>query len=269
MSLLTRAAAPLALGASLILGLAVTLPAAAPFPWPHGERYAVSLTYDDTLASQLANAVPSLQAAGLRGTFFLITSKLDDPAQKARWAEVAAMGHEVTSHTVNHPCAKANAINLPGQALEDYDTARMAKELDASLGALAPWNKARLPWSFAYPCGMDWVGPEHDSYVAEVQKRFIAARGCVDKVVDPASVDLMHVPGAHSGEDLVSWVEYTEKSGGWLVFYFHGVGGDYLSVKNEDHQILVDYLKNAQGLAWVAPFGEVAAWVKSKRPKDS
>lgn len=62
--------------------------------WPDGKRAAVALTYDDALVSQLDMAVPALDAAGFKGTFFLIGSKIA-PEQIARWRSAAAEGHEL------------------------------------------------------------------------------------------------------------------------------------------------------------------------------
>src|SRR4051812_24404914 len=39
--------------------------------WPSGAEAAVSLTYDDALGSQLRYALPVLDAAGIKATFFL------------------------------------------------------------------------------------------------------------------------------------------------------------------------------------------------------
>ena len=47
------------------------------FHWPGGARAAVSLTYDDGLDSQIAHAAPALDAAGLKGTFFLTRQNME------------------------------------------------------------------------------------------------------------------------------------------------------------------------------------------------
>src|SRR5215217_596061 len=41
------------------------------FMWPDNKKCAVVLTYDDGLASQLQVAIPQLDSAKLKGTFFL------------------------------------------------------------------------------------------------------------------------------------------------------------------------------------------------------
>ena len=52
-----------------------------PNPWPRGY---VSLAYDDGLDSQLDIAVPQLEAAGLRGTFYLTWDNMKDRAGETR-----------------------------------------------------------------------------------------------------------------------------------------------------------------------------------------
>ena len=40
------------------------------FAWPHGRACALSLTFDDARASQLAVGLPILRAHGVRASFF-------------------------------------------------------------------------------------------------------------------------------------------------------------------------------------------------------
>ena len=82
--------------------LSFALPAAAQTPWPDGKSAAIVLTYDDALASQLDVAVPQLDAARLKGTFFL-SGRLTATAMN-RWRRAQRRGHELGNHSVNHPC---------------------------------------------------------------------------------------------------------------------------------------------------------------------
>lgn len=244
---------------ALALGLSGGLTAATPFAWPHGAKYAVSLTYDDALVSQLKNAVPALNKAGLHGTFYLSGDVYKNPAVLKPWKAVAKAGHELGSHTVTHPC--------PGGALETFDLATMEKELTLTrqiLVKLAPGAGQ----SFAYPCGADYVGKEKTSYKPLVAKYFKSARNAWGGVADPWVVDLMGVPTVYGNDAkaLIKEAETAEAKGGWAVFLFHGVGGDYLTVPSEAHQKFIDYLKAKPDDVWVAPFREVAAWVKAHRP---
>src|SRR5688572_13336353 len=74
--------------------------------WPDGRRAAIVLTYDDALVSQLDHAVPALDAAGLKGTFYLMGRSSGLIVD--RWRAVAASGHELGNHSINHPCMRGS-----------------------------------------------------------------------------------------------------------------------------------------------------------------
>jgi peptidoglycan/xylan/chitin deacetylase (PgdA/CDA1 family) len=245
--------------------------AAAPFAWPKGARYAVSLTYDDAMASQLQNAWPALDKAGLRGTFFLSGAPYKGDKQLAVWKPVAKAGHELASHSIQHPCAKAKGLSPLEGSVEGYSLQRMEKELKETrsiLMALGP----PAGETFAYPCGDDYVGQAKVNYRPLVNRLFKAARNAWGGVADPSTVDLGAVPTVNGMADAASLkhdAELAMGQGGWAVYLFHGVGGEYLSVSLEAHQALLDYLKSSKDLVWVAPFGEVADWIKAQRAKEA
>lgn len=63
---------------ALALSLVCSVSGASATQWPNGAKAAVVLTYDDALESQLDHAVPALDAAGFKATFFLAGVKLAD-----------------------------------------------------------------------------------------------------------------------------------------------------------------------------------------------
>src|SRR6266567_5514554 len=67
-------------------------------PWDD-HRAAVSLTFDDARPVQLDEAVPELNKRHLRGTFFVIISKL---TRLDKWRQAQADGHEIGNHTLTH-----------------------------------------------------------------------------------------------------------------------------------------------------------------------
>ncbi len=78
-----------------------------PMPIVHG---AVALTFDDDDQSQYDYAFPIMQAHGMVGTFYVITSAISDFSYDSRdymsLAELHALqnsGNEIGSHTVTHP----------------------------------------------------------------------------------------------------------------------------------------------------------------------
>jgi peptidoglycan/xylan/chitin deacetylase (PgdA/CDA1 family) len=257
------------IGALLFLwfGASAMAAPAVPFAWPNGAKCAVSLTYDDALSSQLNNAVPALDKAGLHGTFYLSGAPYKDAASLALWKPAARAGHELGSHTVEHPCSSPEGKPVDPNSLEAYDLARMDKELVETTTILKKIGHD-AGQTFAYPCGRDYVGLDKTSYRPLIAKRFSAARNAWGGVADPLTVDLNGVPtvsGSRIAKELISDVDAAKRGGGWAVFLFHGVGGDYLEVSSEAHQALVDYLRAAKGEVWVSTFEEVASWVKTHR----
>ena len=233
--------------------------------WPNGARAAVSLTYDDAIPSQLDNAVPALAQHGLVATFFLTGSSETLHAAPERYRALLKAGHELGSHTMNHPCDRALGFVKPGFGLQDYDLARMEGELTESVQQLRDLGQSE-PFSFAYPCGSTWLGQAHESYIPAVEKRFVAARGVNAGVAQADRYSLFEVPSATgnvSGADLKTWVDRALFFHGWIVFTFHGVAGDYLSVQADAHEALLAYLEQHKVDVWTERFGSVAQYVKA------
>ena len=216
--------------------------------WPNGAVAAVSLTYDDSLNSQLKYAVPVLDRYGIKATFFLSGGNME------AFAPLAKSGHELASHTVHHPCN-------PGLASLSMDD--MAAELDAGNSAVQALGvSGKL--SFAYPCGQSHL-KNMESYVPLVQARFRAARGVGAAVALPGSVDLFNVPAlfpptSSDGSDVVALIEQAVQSHGWAVIGVHGVSeaGEYLQLTQVAHDKIVAYLADHNQTIWTAPFGTVA-----------
>jgi sialate O-acetylesterase len=72
-------------------------------PW-NGKQAAVVLTYDDGLNVHLSNAIPALDSANLKGTFYISDYFGGLQGQLTRWKTAAVHGHELANHTVYHPC---------------------------------------------------------------------------------------------------------------------------------------------------------------------
>ena len=116
--------------------------------WPAAHQAAVSLTFDDGLDVHLEVVMPLLEAAGLRGTFYVNPgrqaddgprdrSQLSDEDYKEKWTRqipgwqaAAARGHEVGNHTVDHPCS-CN-FDFGDSHLEDMSLSDIAHTIDVA-----------------------------------------------------------------------------------------------------------------------------------------
>jgi peptidoglycan-N-acetylglucosamine deacetylase len=235
--------------------------------WPYGKKAAIVLTYDDSLRSQLDIAIPQLDEAGLKGTFFL--NGTFAPEDVNRWRTVAMDGHELGNHSVFHPCP---AAAFPSEAqfhTENYSLPGMLREIAAmnTLLFAIDGEKAR---SYGVPCSQSVVGGK--DYIEALRAsgliRFVRTGGEGDGVItDLSKLDPFRVPSRmfstqHTAADLIAFADSIRKSGGMGVYMFHGVGGDYLNVSVEAHHALVIYLKQHADDIWVGTFQEVMDYVK-------
>jgi hypothetical protein len=236
-----------------------------PHTCPKGKAV-VSLTYDDGLKSQVANAIPALDSRDFKGTFFLN----DVSENPGPWRAAARRGHELGAHTTNHPCTAEFDWVKPGMASEDYDLGRMARELDHQVAELEFLGQ-KGPYTFAYPCGTTWVGKAHISYIDLVEERFIAARGVDGRAVTqgdaPSNIPAYFIEGP--ADALIGAVAGALDNKAWVVLGFHGVGGDYLSVTKQDHETLLDWLASHRDEVDVLPFGQAARCVLAPALKMS
>jgi peptidoglycan/xylan/chitin deacetylase (PgdA/CDA1 family) len=232
--------------------------------WPNGARAAVSLTYDDGLDSQLANAVPALDARGLKATFFLTEENMQ--ARLADWQAVAAEGHEIGDHTVTHPCD-----------LRVYSADRFRREeilgseqfLDSHFGP----NPDRI---FAFPCGVIALGrgapmAAQLRYISVLRSSFVAARAADGDPNDPRQVGrdryvLQAIAPTYDRDDPRLAIDYVRKAlrwGFWAVLIFHDIlpkrlGDGDTSIAS--HTVILDWITEQP--LWCAPMGAVLRTLK-------
>lgn len=235
--------------------------------WPVGKKSLIVLTYDDALVSQLDIAVPQLDKAGFKGTFFL--KEPDTELQFDRWGALVKNGHELGNHTVYHPC---QSTKFPADArfhAENYTIANILREI-YSMNKFLYTMDHKTKHTYAYPCYETSVGGK--SYMDSLRKcGFVTyARGggfspiVTDfKKLDPFNVPCMGYADNPSAKELIDFVKAVQKDQAMGVFIFHGVGGDYLTVSAEAHQQLVQYLKDNKDI-WVTTFEKAMDYVTKK-----
>jgi peptidoglycan-N-acetylglucosamine deacetylase len=238
--------------------------------WPDGARAAIVLTYDDALTSQLDNAVPALDEAGFKGTFFLSNVK---QADVPRWREAAADGHELGNHTMFHPCSAATYPTEPRYTSEAYTAASMLKEIEQQ-NVLLTAIDGKDRHGLATPCGESRAGGE--DYIEALRAanlvdyvRAASASGEEVRVGIPSG-DVMHIPARGfpdtvTGQELIAYSEQARRDGGMAVFLFHGIGGDYLQTSNAAHRELIAWLVDHRDELWVATLAEVAQQTEQRR----
>jgi peptidoglycan-N-acetylglucosamine deacetylase len=255
------------------VGSAQSTPMPKVTPWPQDRVAAISLTFDDAMQSQLDNAAPILKRHGLNGTFFVVTGPSSTWLKRlAGWRNLAAEGNEIGSHTVNHPCL-LKAIEVHSQR---YTPEMMLKEIRESCQDIVTRLGVRRGLTFAYPCGDMTFGPPAQQvgnqarYLDYVGQYCFAARGynswapVVAEDLNPLTIPVLGWTVGKDFHGLLSMFEPVREGRNWGVFIFHGVGGQWLSVRSETLDELAGYLK-AHDEIWTATFGDVVRYIQESK----
>ena len=247
--------------------------APGPFAWPNGAKAAVVLTYDDGMDTQLDNAAPDLDAAGLKGTFYLPGHSESLAKRLAEWRALAARGHELGNHAIFHPCLR-NGPNgavrewvRPEYQLEGYTVQRIRDEVAAMNTTLLALD-GETTRTFTYDCCDTTAGGR--SYVDAIRPLFLAARAGEDRIAgDVSALDPVLVPSWAatdvSGAQLIAFAQKALDAGGLAVFQFHGIGGEWIPVSREAHRELVGWLAANRARAWTDTFKRVMTHVEGEQ----
>ncbi|TDP62832.1 polysaccharide deacetylase family protein [Roseateles toxinivorans] len=242
------------------------------FKWPGGAKAAVSLSYDDALNSQLDNALPALNAHGLRATFYLTLASEVVAKRLPEWRRAAAQGHELGNHTLYHPCSRSKPGRdwvAPHRDLDKIGVAQLREEIllaNAYLQAI----DGRTERTFTAPCG-DLLAAGQP-YLPAIRSGFVAIKSRAGGVApDMAGLDPYDVgtagPDGASGEALIAIVKEAAAKGTLASITFHGIGGDHLAVSTEAHEALLKHLAANPEVYWVDSFVNIMGYLASTRKR--
>lgn len=241
--------------------------AQATFTWPNNAKAAVSLAYDDALASQLDIAVPALNRLGLKASFYL---PLSSPLVQSRlndWRAAARQGHELGNHTLFHQCSASK----PGREwvaaendLDNLSTQQLVQQIRLGNAMLFAID-GKTERTFTAPCGDALAGGQ--PYLPLLLNDFVGIKAKTgDIVANMAQFDVYAVqviaPVGSSAEELINLVKQAAQHGTMINFTFHGVGGDHLSVSAQAHEELLAYLAANRHLYWTDTFINIMQYVK-------
>lgn len=253
--------------------LVCTANASAAFSWPNGAKAAVSLAYDDALPSQLDTAIPQLNAAGLKGSFYLPLSAETVQSRLADWRAAAAQGHELGNHTLFHQCAKS----LPGRDwvskdrdLDQTPASRLIAEIRVGNAFLQAID-GKTTRTFTAPCTDQLAAGT--PYLPLLSSDFVAMKTTVGGVVvDMKTLNIHAVPvvapSEISGAQLIAWVKEAGVKGTMVNFTFHGIGGDHLQISSAAHAELLQFLATHKNEYWTDTFLNLMEHVKSQQAQS-
>jgi hypothetical protein len=217
--------------------------------WPTG-KIAVSLSYDDAIASQLNNALPALNAHGFKASFYVVPASEVFQNRLFEWRALAKQGHELGNHTLKHSCRGSldgrewvqAELDLDKQSVSQLVTeVRIANTLLQALDG-------KTQRTLTLPCGDVLAGGEN--FVELIAQEFVA----IKSLEKPNGFSITHVPVGLSGQQLINLLTTSKDSTRLINLIFHGIGGDYLSVSKDAHNELLAYLANNKDKYWVESY---------------
>ena len=217
-------------------------------PWYNFTPSVITYSFDDGTFNQIQKGVPLLDKYNLKGSFNLITSWDHDWEEYKRAVE---KGHEISSHTVNHP-------NLRDQDLETQST-----ELKES--------KKYIEKMVGKEC-ITLVYPYCDSGDYDIAKKYyISARACSGELISSNPNDMFELSSIAVGseteyefaEDLNKWVDKAFEEKKWVIFLIHGIDNDggYSPIKSSEFDKHLYYVKKNIGRFWVGTFKDVSKYI--------
>jgi peptidoglycan/xylan/chitin deacetylase (PgdA/CDA1 family) len=242
-----------------LLVLASSVSAQQKIAWPKHKKAVIILTYDDALSSQLSTAVPQLDSAGFKATFFLTG---DINAQTIpQWRALAKSGFELGNHTLYHPCSSTEDTPVTSEKYTPYTIIREIDMMNHLLYAI----DGKTSRTYAYPCTETSVNGK--DYVDTLKKYGLvkyARIGGGDKeavITDFVHLDPLKVPSYRleqgtTAENLIAFVKKVVDRGGMGILMFHGIGGNYIITSPEAHRQLLRYLRENKKDIWVTTFRE-------------
>ncbi|MGJ8692702.1 MAG: polysaccharide deacetylase family protein [Thalassotalea sp.] len=252
----------------LLLGIKQTY--AEIFTWPDQAKAAIVLTYDDTLNSHLDHAIPQLKTQHLTGTFYISGARAELPSRMTEWQQAAKDGNELANHTLYHPCQKSKPGRdwvTPAHDMDTYTLSQFISELKVT-NTLLQAIDGETQRTFAYTCGDTEINGT--SVVDVLKPLFLGARAVTDDGLNnPKTMDF-HLVRSQSadnktGQQLIAMAQAAQQKNQLMVFLFHGVGGDYLTVDNEAHQALLAYLSQHKSEYWVTTMRAALTFIQSNR----
>ena len=179
------------------------------------DRPMITFSFDDVPATAALAGARVLDAAGLKGTFYICAGLEDGDGPMGRYGSsedarrLAAAGHEVACHTFSHlDCGQA-------------DRTTITADVDRNGVALA-MRGAPDPVSFAYPYG-------DVSFAAKkaLGGRFKTLRtvqaGLVTNGADANQLPAVGIEGEDGEARALRWMDEAVRRKAWLILYTHDV----------------------------------------------
>lgn len=198
----------------------------------------VTLSFDDSWISQYTTVLPMLQAATIKGTFYLTTQPIQegwsDFMTPSQIQTIATQGHEIAGHTITHP-------HLP-----QLTSAQMTAEIVNSKTYLQNLTGKSIT-TFAYPYG------EFNAAVKSLvlQAGYTSARGIEQDALNTRQSDKYNLKSScielsATFASIKAQIDAAKANKQWYILCIHEVktGGDQYSITPTTMQQIIDYIKS-------------------------
>ncbi|MGC4042450.1 MAG: polysaccharide deacetylase family protein [Armatimonas sp.] len=209
-------------------------------PYRDGRVAAISLQFDDSMNSQIQNAIPLLAKYKAFATFFICPGTGHyKPNAKVWESDVLRAGHEIGNHTLNHK--GANSVS------EAESEIKGCSEILTRIYG----NRPRL-LPFATPGGVPWKLTADELEQILVKYRLFATprREFFDD--------------ANGNPDPCAIPKKALANRSWIQFGMHGTGGEWLSTSVANLTRILDFLTANQTDIWTAPTGTIHQYVTQR-----
>jgi peptidoglycan/xylan/chitin deacetylase (PgdA/CDA1 family) len=202
----------------------VTNPATSPsasLPFYIINQGFVSLTFDDGYYSAYTKGIPILDAAGIKSTFYVITSLVGDTVDgyvtQSQLQALYKNGHEIGNHTRTHP------------PLSTISSTQLTSETSGAQQDLHGWGYN--PTTFAYPYD-DYGGTSTSAVVDAVKASGVrGARdsdygGYNNSTTFPLLLDSMpseYDLGTDNVTTITGWIQQAVANKMWVIILWHRV----------------------------------------------
>ena len=220
--------------------------------WQGFKHAAISYTFDDNCANQLALAVPMFDKYNFKLTLFTV---IDWSPNWEGLQKAASNGHEIASHTVTH----TSFSGMP----EDKQDSEMKDSRDAINSHISGQKCVTIAYPYCATGNMTLV-----------PKYYIAARGCQGYIENKTPANFENISSIICGElgavktvaDFNSRAERADSSNGWCVYLVHGIDNDggYSPLPSDTLEKSLEYLKANEGKFWVATFADVVRYIRER-----
>lgn len=198
---------------------------------------AVTFRFDDNLSSQYESAAPKLDAAGFKGSFYVISHQTSNDGfpgfmSHADVLNLSSRGHEIGAHTRTHP---------------DLTTLTQAQQQDEICGSrqdILSWGVTPI-LSFAYPYGAYNASTDAVVKSCGLSSAATSNGGYVTQASDPFQLERQAILNSTTLAQVKQWVDNAAANHVWLIMSFHGIEttGDQYSMTPTVFNQVVDYVK--------------------------